>query len=259
MDEDITLELRQELEDGRERHAPVDARAFQQALDALLKLLRAEASDDVAWQIADLKIGSAICGIAPDRETEAPRRLISNLRHVASGRGLPSGWGRREVTLALELARARNRKPGTVISLASRRSESIAVDDNFEAEAAAILQVKHHSLTSLVGVIDEWSIRRKNPAVGFTTDLGKHIIIEYPEGMKERMREFVDSRVEARCRVGRNGFGDIVAAEMLDCIELPSRLPSPVPEFRSMLGAFTGPGFAETSLDQWLEARGTHE
>lgn len=259
MDSDITLELRQELDDPRQLHAPVDARAFQQALDALLKLLRAEAADDVAWQIADLKIGSAICGIAPDRETEAPRRLLSNLRHVASGQGLPAGWGRREAKLALELARARNRKRGTVISLGAHHSDPVAVDDHFERAAAAILQVKHHSLTSLTGVIDEWSIRRKNPAVGFTTDLGKHLIIEYPEGMKEQMREVVDSRVEVKCRVGRNGFGDIVAAEMLDCTALPNRHPTPTPDFRAVLGAFTGPGFSRMSLDQWLSTRGLDE
>jgi len=191
------------LDPGRD----ADAARFFHAGASLLALLDALADTAYAtWVIDDLRVGSAISGIAAAQERDAGLRAIGSaalgLARARDGASLPSDWTPDAVAQAKDLARQVNghghlRHEGNVIFLDRELGQSLEERTPWTREFYG----------SIRGELTGFNVTRRRRASLRPQDGGRVVHISFPDALTEQMRAGLMQFVEVEGLVRQDGDG----------------------------------------------------
>ncbi|MBU8764005.1 hypothetical protein KM868_10915 [Micrococcus luteus] len=211
-----------------------DASRFFAAGQHLIALLDAlSESPTVDWDVADLRLGSAVAALqavgedAPEGR-RAAASAVSGLSLVQSGNPLPSDWSPDAVAHAQDLLkvadeRTKLERDGNVVWLDARLKEALATQTPWHRKYYGTVR------GTLTGV----NVTRGNRASVKPFDGGRVVHVGFPNTIVEEMRDALLHEVQVNGLVRQNDAGRVyyVSAEQVALID------QDVPMWGALFGA----------------------
>ena len=227
-----------------------DAARFFEAGQHLIALLDALSdSPNVEWEVADLRLGSAVdaieaAGDQPDDGRRAAASAVRGLRLVQNGAAVPDDWTPEAVSRAQDLVRTvdehtKIEREGNVVWLDGRLKDALAQQTPWHREMYGCVRGK------LTGV----NVTRGNRASVKPFSGGRVVRIGFPSSIAEQMRDALlhDVQIDGMMRQDADGRVYHVTAETVHVVD------GPVPSWRELFGSI--PEITNgLSVNEYLEA-----
>ncbi len=249
-----TLEL--VVDEGR----PANAWRFFQLGHDLLALLDELSDVPVAWQITELRRGSAVARVAPPPDTDDGRWLYlaaTSLHAVEHGDGLPSEWSPDAVRVAhrfVEHGKPLDDEKGWVpprlvlVESRSHRDIEVSLTPTLSGRLADLQPFERRMPGAVRGTLVGLNVSRGNRA-SLRLPSGRIVRVGFDTTLRGDLKDALYQPVELRGAVRQDGDGQVfhVRAEGLEVLVRPKV------RWGDLFGI--DPGFTgDATTDEYLEA-----
>lgn len=215
----------------------MDAQALEEALSAVIRMLRSVAEDDQLITLQDLKVASATVVVkASDEVVETIEHGMSSLRDESV---LPEGWNETTLTAIQTLHKTENRTGVESVQIDIDQT-MIAIDKELADHAKAAEGSGIKSLGSATGRLYRYSNKQSLEASLEEQRTERSIKLILNENFQDQILELLEKKVTVRGIIKRSIWDNrIITIDVRGIQEdtTPTVLPRPVEEGLGILGA----------------------
>ncbi|NBE80295.1 hypothetical protein [Micromonospora rubida] len=237
----MTTELRVTLP-GPEGSA--DARRSLGVLERFLALLgqledavlqKDSPNDRTAWGITDVRLGSLVTTLAPNRLAsgasaitmkEVAGTAVTGLAEAEQHEGLPAGWTLKVANAAVELAKPLGllAADGLMVELLQEGSPArvIHVTRQVAENLSTALRVRRQSIGSVIGTLDAITLHGQRRAGLWHERTNRRIEVTFTATQMDQVRAALGQRVEVSGRLIRAIDDELLSVKLRDLEILPS-------------------------------------
>lgn len=236
----MTTELRVTLP-GPEGSA--DARRSLGVLERFLVLLgqledvvlqKDSPNDRTAWGITDVRLGSLVTTLAPNRlasgasasiMNEVAGAAVAGLAQAEEQEGLPTGWTLKVANAAVELAKPLGllASDGLMVELLQEGSPTrvIHVTRQVAENLSAAMKVRRQSIGSIIGTLDAITLHGQRRAGLWHERTKRRIEVTFTAAQMDQVRAALGQRVEVSGRLIRAIDDELLSIKMRTLEVLP--------------------------------------
>ncbi|MER7164482.1 hypothetical protein ABT336_00165 [Micromonospora sp. NPDC000207] len=213
-----------------------DARRSIGVLERFLTLLgrledtvldKESSTDHTAWGITDVRIGSLVTTLTPNRLSEGATsvtmkqvagNVVAGLAQAEEQEGLPPGWNVKAAQAAVDLAKPLGllAADGMVVELFhdGALTQRINVTRQVAENLSAALKVRRQSIGSVIGTLDSIYLHGQRRAGLWQERTNRRLEVTFTTAQTDQVRAALGHRVEVAGRVIRAIDDSLVSVKM---------------------------------------------